>query len=290
MKVTWKGVSGLDAGGEELLLVTMRQEYNLVVSKKQIDVFRKEIATLADVQKISSDTAVEWDLEFLNIKKMLDDLQEGRRFVGKYHLETPWQDWPAKSINDVLAPMTKAFGSGTFFSLEGKVPNYSLVYHLGTSTHSIALAPADLVAAVQYVSSISAAQVTQAAALVETQGIPVKEALIAAGVAVAVTAGAVAVGAGLAVGVAAVAEGAIDAKVVIEALKAAAAACALGTAAINAYEAEQDAKRKADKAKEDAAKADKEKQDDDAHNLKPGGGNGDVWDDKWSKYGDNRVP
>jgi hypothetical protein len=278
MKVMWKGVSRIGDGDEALLVVTLRQEYEMVVDQKQIQRFTDALKQLVERQVILPDLGRTWELEFEVIRALLSQIKDSPPAVKGAALATPWKEWPAESINDILPALKNAFCQGAFFSLKGVVPSYTMVYHFATSTKEFPLLPVELEPTKDYFSRITEPMLVSAANDVRAQRSTATDAAVAIGVAVGATVITVGAVYGAAVGIGLIATGAVTAGQVMTFINAAAAVVGAAAAARQCQLQEQEAERKRQEQEAQKQRADKEKADREAKGVREVAGGGPAWE------------
>ena len=132
MKTTWKGKASISESGKGLLLMTIRQEYELVVNPSQITTFLTAISQLVENKTVSNEVGFEWTLEFDAIKTLISRISDGLSSRSDITLETPWQSLPSADWLPILTELKRVFASGVSVCVTGTAPNYFLEYRFGT--------------------------------------------------------------------------------------------------------------------------------------------------------------
>ena len=143
MQVSWKGVAGVSESGNALLLVTLREEYNLVVSQKQALQFLGDLLQVAEKDSLQKDVVMEWEFEVKNLLVVLNKLQEQGQSFNDMQLETPWRQLPGTHIDVILGELKKNFAGGASVSISGTAPNYTMNYRIGTFLKSYPIPAGD---------------------------------------------------------------------------------------------------------------------------------------------------
>jgi hypothetical protein len=132
MKTTWKGKASISETGKGLLLMTIRQEYELVVNPQEINTFLTAISQLVENKTVSNEVGFEWTLEFEAIRTLMSRISDGISSKSDITLETPWQSLPSADWLPILTELKRVFASGVSVCVTGTAPNYILEYRFGT--------------------------------------------------------------------------------------------------------------------------------------------------------------
>lgn len=132
MKTTWKGKASISETGKGLLLMTIRQEYELVVNPSEIKTFLTAISQLVENKTVSNEVGFEWTLEFEAIRTLISRISDGLSSKSDITLETPWQSLPSADWLPILTELKRVFASGVSVCVTGTAPNYFLEYRFGT--------------------------------------------------------------------------------------------------------------------------------------------------------------
>lgn len=248
MRVSWKAVSHVDEADNSLLLVTFRTELDCLVTEQQLQTFLKDVEALQEQNVISPETYNSANLQFETIHALLRALQESLVETRRARLETPWQDFPLDEWDDLAPAIKRSFASDSAIRLDGKAPNYTVNYQLGTLTRAFPVPPAELEPSATFLATLTAASLQLAADEVSARQISPEEALAAIGVVAAGTVITVGATYGVTIAIGALASGAITAAQAEVFLKAVAAGLTAAAAAYKLYLEHE--KAKADRAEE----------------------------------------
>lgn len=131
MKTMWKGKHALAETGEGLLLMTVKQEYELIVTTKKIEIFKTVLSQLVDAKQVSRQVAFDWEMQFASIRTLISRFEGGPPELGAT-LETSWQDIPTESFDIILRELKNVFTTGLTLSISGTAPTYQVEYRFGT--------------------------------------------------------------------------------------------------------------------------------------------------------------
>lgn len=143
MSTQWKAIAAISETDDTLLLMTVRQEYEVVVSRKGLLILRQTLNELLEQEKITKTDIYEWDLLCQYFDILLNKL-DGFKGITEFTFETPWQPLPIDGQAQILDEMLKIFGSNIYVSLVGTMPDISIEYRFGTYVLTRKLIPADL--------------------------------------------------------------------------------------------------------------------------------------------------
>lgn len=245
MKVSWKGISRVDDGDEPLLLVTLRTETDLVITASQLNNFYVELNQLQESGAITVDTVSTISMEFETMHALLTGLRDGPPAVKHANLESPWVEFPLKQYDIVLPLLKRTFASNAFFRIDGKAPNFTLVYQFGEETKTFPIQPTDLENAAAIVASVTESSLQFGVSEVLAGHLTIPEAVAVTAVVAVVIPGATF---GVAVGIAAIATGAVTAAQVLTYMQIIVAALTAATLAQKLYLEHE--KAKSDRAEE----------------------------------------